>query len=222
MTVIHNIRVNLKTQKIFCRAGFGRYSKIRPKMEILIFELLEKVNKNNVLDTAVAYEIYPITDMTWRKLALQSNVGTQAMSEAEKVAVVVCTIGSRLEELITGYFNHGEPLRGVLLDGIANAAVDSLNEKACGFIKDEASLQGCQASSPINPGMPGLPIKVQRQLVEMVPALEIGVRVTSSGVIFPRKSVSLVIGIGQNMKTWKTNEICAHCNLNDICAYKYV
>jgi cobalamin-dependent methionine synthase I len=191
-------------------------------MKILICELLEKVNKNNLLDAAVAYEIYPITDTSWLRLSLQGNVATKVMLKAEKVAVVACTIGSRLEELVTDYFNHGEPLRGVLLDGIANAAVDSLKEKACGLIKDEALLQGCQASGPINPGMPGLPIEVQRELLELVSALEIGITLTSSGVIFPRKSVSLIIGIGRNMKTWRTTEICAHCNLSDVCVYKYV
>jgi hypothetical protein len=43
-------------------------------------------------------------------------------------------------------------LRGMLLDGIGSAAVDSLTEEACKLIADEASSRGYEASSPISPG----------------------------------------------------------------------
>jgi len=39
----------------------------------------------------------------------------------------------------------------------------------------EASSRGYQSSNPLNPGMPGFPISEQWQMLELVPAEEIGV-----------------------------------------------
>ena len=125
--------------------------------------------------------------MNQQQLSLESNLvvpgplSPSLLPGAKELAVVVGTIGPGLEKQVTDYFNRGEPLRGVLLDGIGSAAVDSLTQEVCKFIAGEASSRGYQASSPINPGMPGLPITEQWQLFEMVPAREIGVSLTPRG-----------------------------------------
>jgi hypothetical protein len=54
----------------------------------------------------------------------------------------------------------------------------------------------------------------------MVPARRIGVRMTSSGLMVPRKSASMVIGIGPQMKKWTRAEVCAHCSLGESCQYR--
>ena len=108
----------------------------------------------------------------------------------------------------------------MLLDGIGSAAVDSLTQEVCKFMTGEASSRGYQVSSPISPGMPGLSITEQWQLLEMVPSGEIGVSLTSSGIMVPRKSASMVMGIGPQMTTWTRAEVCAHCSLKQTCPYK--
>jgi hypothetical protein len=108
----------------------------------------------------------------------------------------------------------------MLLDGIGSAAVDSLAEEFCGFVTNEASSRGYEAGGPINPGMPGFPITAQWRLLELVPAQEIGVSLTSSGMMIPRKSVSMVMGIGPQMAKWSRAEVCARCSLRETCHYK--
>jgi len=36
----------------------------------------------------------------------------------------------------------------------------------------------------------------------------------------PRKSISMVIGIGPQMTTWTKAEACASCNLSKTCRYR--
>jgi len=226
MPIIRDIPLSLKTREVLCREGFRGHSKIRPEIKSLVLELLASVKKAHLLEPAVAYEIYSITQMSHRQLSLEGNLMMQGpllpslLPEAKELAAVVCTIGPRLEKQATDYFNRDEPLRGVLLDGIGSAAVDSLTQKVCKFMAGEASSRGYQVSSPINPGMPGLPITEQWQLFKMVPAREIGVSLTASGIMVPRKSASVVIGIGPQMKTWTQAEVCAHCNLSKTCPYR--
>ncbi|MDH5695069.1 MAG: hypothetical protein OEZ00_00425 [Dehalococcoidia bacterium] len=226
MPVIRDIPLSLKTKEVLRWEGFRGYSEIRPEIKSLILELLASVKEAHLLEPAVAYEIYPITGMSQRQLSLEGNAVVHGsllpslLPEAKELAAVVCTIGPKLEKQVTDYFNRGEPLRGMLLDGIGSAAVDSVTQEVCKFMAGEASSRGYQASSPINPGMPGLPITEQWQLLKMVPAREIGVDLTSSAIMVPRKSTSMVIGIGPQMKTWTRAEVCAHCSLRETCPYR--
>ncbi len=226
MPVIRDIPLTLKTKEVLRREGFREYSKIRPEIKSLILELIASVKNAHLLEPIMAYEIHLITEMSHRQLFLEGNVVVDGpllpslLPEAKELAVVVCTIGSRLEKQVTNYFKQDEPLRGVLLDGIGSAAVDSLTEEICKLITVEASSRGYQAGSPVSPGMPGLPITEQWQLLKMVPAQKIGVSLTSSGTMVPRKSASMVIGIGPQMKTWTRAEVCGRCSLAKSCPYR--
>jgi hypothetical protein len=226
MPVIRDVPLSLKTGEVLRREGFQRYSKIRPEIKILIRELMVSVKKARLLEPAVAYEIYTITELSQRQLSLEGeplvhdSLLSPVLPSAKELAVAICTIGPKLEEQSADYFSQGEPLRGTLLDGIGSAAVDSLTEEVCKLIASEASSRGYEASSPVNPGMPGLPITEQWQLLRMVPAREIGVSLTSSGIMVPRKSVSMIIGIGPQMAKWTRAGVCARCHLKKTCPYR--
>jgi len=226
MPVIRDIPLSLRTEDVLRREGFREHSKIRPEIKILIRELLASIKKAHLLEPAIAYEIYTITELSQRHLSLEGKpkVGDSllysVLPHAKELAIAVGTIGPRLEKQVTAYTSQGEPLQGTLLDGIGSAAVDLLTEEVCKFIAGEASSRGYEASSPINPGMPGLPITEQWQLLKLVPAGEIGVSLTSAGIMVPRKSVSMVIGIGPQMAKWTRAEVCARCHLKKTCPYR--
>jgi hypothetical protein len=139
--------------------------------------------------------------------------------EAKELIAIVCTVGPGLEKRVTEYSREGEALRATLLDGIGSAAVDILEQETCRYFAGEASKHGLQASSPVNPGMPGLPITEQQNLLQLAHAADIGVSLTSSGIMVPRKSTSMIIATGPGMQTWTQAEICTRCNLRDTCPY---
>ena len=68
--------------------------------------------------------------------------------------------------------------------------------------------------------MPGFPLTEQWNLLGLVNTDEIGVSLTASGVMVPRKSVSMVMGIGPKMTRWTEAEGCARCSLRKTCHYK--
>jgi len=226
MPIIRDISLKLKIREILRRQGFKEYSKVRPEMKNLIGELLVSLSDKHLLEPAIAYEIYSITEVGHHRVRLEGNAALHGpllpsvLLEAKELSVVVCTIGPKLEEKVTDYLERSEPLSGLLLDGIGSAAVDSLAQEVCKLIMHEASLRGYQTGSPLSPGMPGFPISEQWRLFELVPAEEIGVNLTPSGMMVPRKSVSMVIGIGLQMTTWTQAEVCARCNLKETCPYR--
>jgi hypothetical protein len=226
MPIIRDISLSLKTGEVLRRQGLGGGAKVRPEIKTLIRELLASVKKAHLLESTIAYEIYTVTEISQRQLSLEGKPVvhdsplSSLLAGAKELAVAVCTIGPKLEKQVTDYTSQGEPLRGMLLDGIGSAAVDSLTEEVCKLIASEASSRGYEASSPVNPGMPGLPITEQWQLLKLVPAREIGVSLTSSGIMVPRKSVSMVMGIGPQMAKWTRAEVCARCHLKKTCPYR--
>ncbi len=226
MPVVRDIPLNLKPGEVLRREGFRGHSEVRPQIKSQITELLASLENAHLLEPVFAYEIYPIARMATDQVSLEGNKAVQGsllpsiFPEAKELAVMVCTIGPGLEKQVTEYSKSGETFRGMLLDGIGSAAVDMLTQEACRFMADKASSRGYQTSSPINPGMPGLPITEQWNLLELANASEIGVSLTSSGIMVPRKSTSMVIGMGPQMKRWTQAEVCARCNLRETCPYR--
>lgn len=226
MPVKRNIRLNLKMSEVLRRVGLTKNSKLRQEIEKSVLELLALVDSGNLLEPAFAYELYPVECVLPQEIKLVGDSGFQGrllpslLPEAKELAVVVCTIGPALEQQTKLCFEQDEQLRGVLLDGIGSAAVDSLSQEVCRYIIKNAESRGYQASSPISPGMPGFSIREQQKLLKMVPADMIGVSIKSSGTMFPRKSESMVIGMGLRMATWKRAAVCARCNLRQTCLYR--
>ena len=226
MPVIRDIPLNLKTREVLRRQGLGGGAKVRPEIRILILELLASLKKARLLEPAVAYEYYMVSSMNGSQISLE---GGKAISgpllpaifpEAKELAILLCTIGPRLEKQVTDYSKSGEAMRGMILDGIGSTAVDIVTLEVFRRLASETSSRGYEISSPVNPGMPGFPLTEQWNLLGLVKADEIGVRLTASGVLVPRKSASMVIGIGPKMTRWTDAEVCARCSLRETCHYK--
>ena len=228
MTVIHDIHLTLETQQVLRRQGIREYSATKPGINNVIDELLLDIEANHLLEPAFAYEIHHITGIDQHYLSLAGNTGLNSpllssfLLPADELAIVVGTIGANLERQVKHLLDGSEPLLGLLLDGIGNAAIDSLVGEVCRVIADIARLRGYQASSPFSPGMPGFLITEQWPLFKLVPAGQIGVSLTTTGIMVPLKSVSMVIGMGQQVMVWIQAEFCARCNLSSTCRYRVV
>ncbi len=227
MPVIRDIHLSLGySDEVLQRQGMGGGASVRPEIKKVITELLAEVDKESLLEPAVAYEYYPITAMGSNRVSLKGDRAIEApmlpatFPEAKELIVFIVTIGPKLEKRVTEYSKGGKALRGTVLDGIGTAAVDTLIGQALELIAAEVAARGYEISSPVNPGMPGFPMTEQWNLLELAPAKEIGVSLSSSGVLIPRKSASMVSGIGPKMTRWTRAEICARCSLKESCPYK--
>ena len=219
MPVIRDIPLSLKAREVLRRQGLGGGAKVRPEIKDLILELLTSVKKTRLLEPAVAYEYYTVSSMNGSQISLEGDKAIHGpllpaiFPEAKELAVLLCTIGPRLEKQVTDYSKSDEAMRGMILDGIGSTAVDMMALEVLRRLASEVSSRGYEISSPVNPGMPGFPLTEQWNLLRLVNADEIGVRLTASGMLVPRKSTSMVMGIGPQMTRWTQAEVCARCSL---------
>jgi hypothetical protein len=149
--------------------------------------------------------------------ALSGPLVARHLGKAERLAVVVCTVGPELEEEASRLLLE-DPALSLGLDGLANAAVDLLAVQVCARLGEQAAEQGLQASTPISPGADEWPVGVgQPELFDLLDASQIGVRLTESCLMLPRKSVSFVVGFGQDVGQGLP---CELCSLKDTCRYR--
>jgi hypothetical protein len=206
--------------------GIANNSEYRSKIESLIAELLSGDAADSLLAPALVYELYTITERHPDRLGIgnsctiQGSLLSSTFAKASDLAVVFCTIGPDLEKEKADCKARKNLMRALLLDSFGSAAIDILAVEAYHFIQDIAESRGHAASSPISPGMRGFSISEQWRLAQLVPIKDIGLQLTSSGMMNPQKSISMIIGFGEEMPTWSRAEACARCNLAKSCRYR--
>jgi len=150
--------------------------------------------------------------------ALSGPLVMRHLGSASRVAIAVSTIGPRLEARCARVLQE-DPVLGVALDGLGNAAVEGLSQLACSRIARRAGEAGLAAATPISPGAPGWPVEAgQPQIFGLLDAGQAGIRITCGGMMIPRKSMSFVVGIGTEMPE---ADPCEVCGLRETCRYRH-
>jgi hypothetical protein len=141
----------------------------------------------------------------------------QHLAPADEIIFMLCTIGDELDERIAQAFDS-YTVFGLALDGLGSAAVEALANAACHQFDLEAREKGLETSIPLSPGMIGWSVEeAQPQIFRALEPQEIGVRVNSSWVMQPRKSLSMVLGVGPHMLSGNS---CDYCSMHDTCRYQ--
>ncbi len=176
------------------------------------------------IETAVAYQRLAISARTHERVRLEGGqvlsgkTIAKLLAPAKEAVIAVCTIGSRLEAYVSKVIAEDPPM-GLALDGVGSAAIEALAEQACAYFGDQAASDGLEATVPLGPGVEDWPVDPgQKQIFDIVEAQEAGVRLSSTCMMSPQKSLSLVIGLGEQVEN--NGKVCDYCTLRLTCRYK--
>ena len=149
---------------------------------------------------------------------LSGGLLAQHMGGAQEVVIVLCTVGEALERRAAEVFKE-DAVYGLALDGVGSAGVEALANAACALFEGEATDKDYQVTIPLSPGMVGWPVEQgQPQIFDLLDAGEIGVRLTESMMMVPRKSLTFVLGIGRELIAG--GRTCDYCILKETCRYQ--
>jgi hypothetical protein len=177
-----------------------------------------------LLVPVAVYTILPVRDFEHQQVVLDGGATfsgplvARALAGAAEVAVAVCSIGPALDEHVSALFAAGDPIRAMALDGAGTAAVTQLTAMVGIRICDAATARGWSVGMRASPGQEGWPIQQQRVLFSLVPGQKIGVQLTSSCLMLPRKSVSFVIGLGPDLRA--DSVPCDFCSKRERCQWR--
>lgn len=177
--------------------------------------LLEPVTVYRELDVEVLrHERLVLADGQHLSGALVSD----HLGPAQRVVVILCTIGDALEAY-AAEVSAEDIVYGLALDGAGSAAVEALAHAICKHFEDQAAEHGIQTSIPISPGMVGWPVdKGQPEIFKILEPEQINVRLTEYGLMIPRKSLTMAVGFGPQMKTG--GRTCDYCAMRETCRYQ--
>ena len=137
---------------------------------------------------------------------------------ATRIVATVATLGPRLETEVSRLMD-ADPLLALALDGYGTAALNDMVHNVCGRFRDEALSAGERTTPPLSPGMDGWPLaQGQRELFSVVDASAIGVALTESSLMLPRKSISVVVGIGAEVE--QSGRQCDWCSMRERCRFR--
>ena len=182
------------------------------------------VDGKALLEPAVVYRSFDVTSLRHERLALaggahlSGSLLAQHLGPAEHVVLMVCTIGDAIEQRV-GDALRSDPAYGLALDGFGSVAVEVLGVAACKHFEDQAAAEGRRTSIPLSPGMIGWPVDVgQWQIFGLLDAGQIGVTLTESAQMIPRKSTSMVLGVSRT--PFSEGRTCDFCTLRETCRYQ--
>jgi hypothetical protein len=197
----------------------------RPRSPVLA-ELVEQALTLGpaLVDPVVLTRRLGVTGLRHERLLLEGGFELngplipQHMAPATRVRVLICTLGPELEARVAFEMGRNPPL-GMALDAYGSAAIQELATMACGYFEAEAKSEGLGTTIPLSPGMIGWPLdQGQLELFALVDATQIGVTLTTGLQMIPRKSLSMVVGLGSDME--RSGRACDYCSMQETCRYQ--
>jgi hypothetical protein len=223
--VIRDWQLNIDADMVL--RGQGADPAIIRARQPRLVELAEQAVREGswLIEPSAVYRYAPIETMKHERLVLEDGTPltgsliAQHLSPARYVALIVCTAGAPIDERISVLMPR-DPAYALALDGLGSVAVEALGAELCARLEKDAARMGHCASVPLSPGMIGWPVEVgQPQIFSNVDADRIGVTLTESAQMIPRKSTSLVLGFAPT--PFEEGTPCDFCALRSTCRYQH-
>ena len=127
--------------------------------------------------------------------AIQGNSIRKHLAGTERVVFLAATIGEAVEDAVTRHFDEGRYAHSVLLDAAATAAVEQVCDACETMLRPQFAKEGFSMRWRFSPGYGDWDVHAQPDLLRLTQAETIGVSLTESFMLRPRKSVTAVIGL---------------------------
>ena len=186
---IKSFKIEVEEKRILRLIGYKSKSKeIKEPIKRIIEE--EKKKLYYLLHPASIYSIIYYAETNKHPI----------FKDAEKVALCICTIGPELEEEIKELMKKNEMTRALILDALGSEAADEVAIQSDRILAEKARKMNLWPSKRFSPGYGKWDIREQRFIFQMLPAKEIGVSLTESFMMIPRKSISFRINFYKDQK----------------------
>lgn len=199
--------------------GFGKPDNALETELIKAAELIEKAATPRVIEIICAINKTNRLELTELGIYLEGKAIRALLHDSDSCVLFCATIGGGVEALIRKWQLKNLSFTS-MLDACASSAVESLCDGVEARLTQFYSAQGLFLTDRFSPGYGDLPIEIQPALCSALDtSRKIGVSVTDSGIMIPRKSVTAVIGISKNAQ--KHFEIgCRDCGRINNCNFR--
>ncbi|MBP7506274.1 MAG: hypothetical protein KA807_00510 [Prolixibacteraceae bacterium] len=125
---------------------------------------------------------------------------TSLLKKSEVLIVFACTCGDKIENLSKNLMKKGHSLEGLIVDLIGSEITEALAEYLHNFIELEVKEFCMSVSNRYSPGYCNWNVEEQQKLFPLLKGKDCKIKLTSSSLMIPIKSVSGIFGAGHSVK----------------------
>lgn len=217
MNVIKHINPDIREEKVkrFLAQGSGKGLSRRTRQTLR--RSIEDCNR--LLKAVVLYKENPIQEKSSGSLTLEGDISLKgprlsgAMRKCTSTTVFLATVGSALDEKITNLMRTKQFAEAYIYDAIGSVAaeetVDIFQRRY-----DEKLGKGRKTSTlRFSPGYCDWPIEEQKKIFRILDSTVIGVELSPTCLMRPRKSISGIFGVGSSEDLGKkSSNPCNRCS----------
>jgi len=227
MPAVQDIEFDLDLAQVEQLRGIRGNTRLRPRIQGLLPEILGEIRERNLIAAAISYQIIPIDAVPEGRIELHGGTVLETvllarrLAHATGLAAGAVTIGGRIGETISQWFSRGWALKAALLEEIANALLFRVSDRFQLIVYGEAQERGLHTSGPLSPGDEGFGFDQQGKVLELAQADTIGISLSNMGFMVPVHSTSVVVGLGHGLPTWTQADNCQICRAREKCAHRH-
>lgn len=139
------------------------------------------------------------------------------IKKSESAVLFLCTAGEEIGKRSRQAMQERDLLRGYIYDVAGSEIVEAAADLMQGEMKRSAESDGKKITNRYSPGYCGWNVEEQHKLFKLFKDNFCGIRLTPSALMDPEKSVSGIIGMGENVKL--NPYTCRLCELKN-CLYR--
>lgn len=213
------IDLNINKNEVLRYLGYKKGILIDDTTNNLIDECIQEVKELSRKNYAYSFHDIDIdsdvcigdTDIVLRGEDIKKHLDGCA-----KCSVIAVTLGVDIDNRIR-YYNKTDLTKAVIFNACASAAIEALCDTVNSLVSKIASNNGYGITSRYSPGYGDLPLEHQSDILDIIQGGSIGLTSNEDNILIPRKSVTAIIGIGNNIIS--TSKSCDTCSFRDNCLF---
>lgn len=197
--------------------------RVDENIDAIVDECIREVKKIITPKAVFEYKNIQITtegvQIEGTNLILTGNDIKNLLNESKECVLMAVTLGNDIERK-TRLYERTNLTKALVLDSCATTAVEAACDIIEEIVKEAAEDKEMSITYRYSPGYGDLPLDIQNSFLRVVNAEKlIGLNVSENNILFPRKSVTAIIGISaKNIKKKKRD--CSTCNNYDNCSFR--
>ena len=206
------------------RAGGADYSKRAPRPGVAELHRLILMEAAALVRPMAAWREVQILGVEGAEVflaggqKLTSRLLAKVAGKAERLILFAMTIGNAIDDRVADYSKAGNIMEAFTLDAAGTAFIASSSKVAIAQLNERYRADGMNITFPMGPGhsyWDGL--EDMRTIFSFLDADQIGIRLTDSNLMLPRKSIAMVMGVGCDLKDFGGKTHCDFCNIKKTC-----
>ena len=140
------------------------------------------------------------------------------LASCHEAVLLAATLGAQSERMLLRA-QAKDPQEALLVDAILSAAIEAVCDEAEQMLRNDLLRDRLYLTDRFSPGYGDMPIDQSREISAVLNTpIAIGMTVSSSGILMPRKSVTAIMGISR-ARVERRPSGCAGCPARATCAF---